>query len=124
MSPIQNLMRGQLKQEDALGFMFAGNATVTIVDTSKSEPIRFTYKIKAPKYVQGNKIKVHETSLRFVSLMNGPDNENSFAYFAFIKLQNNSFSYKHGGLKARVGRLTDSVSLFELVMAHLRSKYS
>lgn len=110
-------MQGQLKQSDALNYMLAhGNSknmkrTFTFVNVATHQ--RFTYKITE---MRGNSVK------RFVKLMNGPDNSNNFVYFAHLSLVNNSFTYKHGGDKAKVSREAASVKFFELVIAHLRAK--
>lgn len=112
---------GQLAQENALSYMLAkGNSknmkrVFTIVDKRSSvlsEQRRFTFKITE---------NVDRPYKRFVKLMNGRDNENNFAYFAHLTLQNNSFLYKHGADKAKVGRNAESVQLFENVLAHLRA---
>jgi hypothetical protein len=57
---------------DTKKFVLAGNATFTV--TSKSTGTRFTFKVR-----QSNPEAPH-----FVSLLNGADNENNFAYFGFI----------------------------------------
>lgn len=111
------MLKGQLKHEFALDYILSeGNSknrkrTFTFVDTNTNQ--RFTYKITE---LRENKY------MRFVKLMNGRDNENNFVYFAYIKLTNNSFVYKHGGAKAKVQRSAPSVILFETVMAYLRAR--
>lgn len=73
--------RGRINNpEDALSFMLAGNATVTLrsVRTDK----RFTYKVKQAKdKVTGKPVD----NLWFVALMNGPDNETNFQYLGTIR---------------------------------------
>jgi hypothetical protein len=59
----------------ALHFILAGNSTVTL--RSEKTGNRFTYKVKRAKGEDENRPW-------FVSLMNGPDNEGSFAYMACI----------------------------------------
>lgn len=72
---------GQLNNAaDALAFILAGNATITL--RSEKTSTRYTYKIKASK--DGN--------LHFVSLMNGSDNEGSFQYMGLIR----NGDYQHG----------------------------
>lgn len=53
-------------------FALAGNATFTV--TSRKTGVRFTFKVRQPKPEMPH----------FVSLLNGSDNENDFAYFGFI----------------------------------------
>lgn len=59
---------------DAARFALAGAATVTVVSTATDK--RYTFKIAAPKNGEG--------SARFVSLLNGPDNQSDFLYLGFI----------------------------------------
>lgn len=59
--------------QDIRRFVTAGNATVTL--SSVKTGARFTYKV--------SKVKDAETKF-FVSLMNGPDNETSFAYLGLL----------------------------------------
>lgn len=59
----------------ALDFILAGKATVTLRSTKTGN--RFTYKVTRAKGKD-------ESRPWFVSLMNGRDNENSFAYMACI----------------------------------------
>ena len=57
---------------DAIAFMSAGNATVTLVSVKTGT--RFTYKIRV-----SDDGKTH-----FVSLLSGPDNESDYAYLGRI----------------------------------------
>lgn len=70
-----------------LVFVLAGNAKFTIV--SKATGTRFTYRVK----------RSDDGKVRFVSLMNGPDNESSYAFFGTI-FQDGKFRHSH---KARMG---------------------
>lgn len=67
----------------ACEFCTAGNATVTLV--SKASGTRYTYRIRCPK-------DKPEATIRFVSVMFGPDNEGDFAYLGFIR----DGVYEHG----------------------------
>lgn len=89
---------------DARAFMAAGKATVTL--QSKTTGVRFTYKIKSSQ--DGN--------IHFVSLMTGPDNENHFAYFGYIRRG----VFFHGGHKAKVGADVPSVRGFANVWRTLQ----
>jgi hypothetical protein len=80
-------------------FILGGNATVTVKSVRTGQ--RYTYKVRASD----------DGSVHFVSLMNGPDNEDSFAYFGFIK----GGEFIHGGRKAKVQRDTPSAAGFAWV---------
>ncbi|HMF88290.1 MAG TPA: DUF6011 domain-containing protein [Gemmatimonadaceae bacterium] len=81
----------------ALRFIMAGNATVTLV--SKKTESRFTYRIRASE--DGN--------CHFVALLNGSDNESSYAYFGYVR--RGVFFY--GGQKAKVTEDRPSVRGFK-----------
>jgi Family of unknown function (DUF6011) len=57
--------------DDALPFMFAGNATVTI----REGQTRYTYRIRAAKNNPG---------IHFVALLTGPDNEDDYTYLGTV----------------------------------------
>ena len=117
MAQQQQLMRGQLDNETALNYILAaGNGrnlkrTFTFVDRAMNQ--RFTFKITEQP---DNKV------MRFVKLLNGPDNVRDYKYFAYLKLVNGSFTYHYGGAKAKVNRVTPSVQMFETVISFLRAK--
>jgi hypothetical protein len=81
---------------DALHFMEAGNATVTLV--SKATAARYTFKVR----------KSDNGEIHFVSLMNGPDNEQAFAYIGYIRRS----VFFHGGIKAKASADAPSVKAF------------
>lgn len=66
-------MKGQIPAENALDYILAGNAKVTLV--SKSTGQRFTYKVATPK---------GKTSPHFVRLLTGPDNRHNYSYMGRI----------------------------------------
>lgn len=70
-------------------FILAGKAKVTLV--SKTTGARFTYKVSKPKDGEDN-------GFRFVSVLNGPDNWQNYAYFGYIRRG----VFFHGGAKTRV----------------------
>lgn len=82
---------------EARAFINAGKATFTLV--SKATASRFTYKVNQAK----------DGGVQFVALLNGSDNENSFAYIGYIKRG----VYFHGNAKSRVGREAPSNKAFE-----------
>ena len=64
-------------------FLLAGNSTLTIVNDETGN--RFTYKVRK-KEVENSGAQVN---LYFVSLLNGPDNENDFCYLGTIFFNGN-----------------------------------
>lgn len=69
-------LRGILKPEFRTKYIFGGNATITIQNPSTGN--RFTFKIQQTDF---------DDSVFFAKLLNGPDNENSYAYMGKIKNQ-------------------------------------
>lgn len=65
-------VRGKLAHADALDFILAGNATVTLLNTDTGG--RYTYKVVQPK----------DDMPHFVRLLNGPDNTADYVYMATI----------------------------------------
>ncbi len=57
---------------DALKFILAGNATVTLVGSQK----RYTFKVSTPS---------SKDAVRFVNLLTGPDNESDYQYLGLIR---------------------------------------
>lgn len=74
-SPRSQFVDGSL----ARAFALAGNARITLV--SQKTGARFTFRIAAPKARPGQK---NSDDVRFVALLNGSDNESSFAYLGTI----------------------------------------
>lgn len=83
---------------DAVRFMLAGNARVTVV--SKTTGTRFTFKVRECK---------DNPELFFVSVLNGPDNWSNYAYVGFVRRG----VYYHGRAKARVGADAPSAKAFD-----------
>lgn len=83
-------------------FMFAGNASITLV--SKRTGKRYTYRIQTPK----NK-KEGDKPIWFVSLLTGADNESSYSYFGNIVSSHQYFF----GRKAKVQQSNESVQAWE-----------
>jgi hypothetical protein len=82
--------------EKARNFVLGGNARVTL--KSKTTGSRHTFRIKASQ----------DRNVHFVALLNGPDNESSYAYFGYIKRD----VFYHGGAKARVSKEAPSARAF------------
>lgn len=83
-------------------FVYGGKAIFTLVNTEAGS--RFTYQIKAGK----PNPKYPNSLLHFVAVLSGPDNENDYSYFGYIK--NNAFTY--GGAKARIPEQAPSAKEF------------
>lgn len=95
--------------EQARQFAMAGRATITL--RSRATDARFTYKIEAP-HVPGNEgtnaARDVASPTRFVKVLTGGDNENSYSYLGYIRRG----VFFHGGSKARVGRDAPSAKAF------------
>lgn len=63
--------------KDAMRFIYAGNALFTIV--SRKTGTRFTFKVSAAR---GERDK---SKMRFVKVLNGPDNTSSYLYLGYVK---------------------------------------
>lgn len=92
---------------DARRFLEAGNATVTV--RSRATGNRFTYRVR----------KSQDGAISFVSLLKGPDNESSYAYFGYVRRG----VFFHGGQKARVGRDAPSAKGFEWLWKSLQQDH-
>jgi Family of unknown function (DUF6011) len=106
--------RGQLTtSSDALKFMLAGDARITIVNSDTKS--RFTYRISAPskETERGGKVRDFAANVRFVNLA---DNEGTFAFLGTIFLQDRAFRYSR---KSRVSMAAPSVVLFHDVFKML-----
>jgi hypothetical protein len=80
-------MSGRIETaEDVKNFVLAGNATFTIVSTKTST--RYTYKVRRSKEEEGKPV------VYFVSLLNGPDNQNDYCYMGIITATGFRFTAK------------------------------
>ena len=66
--------------ETARTFALAGNATLTI--SSLKTGARFTYRVKQ---ACDSETKKPRPGMYFVSLLNGPDNENDYCYLGMVR---------------------------------------
>lgn len=66
----------RLTSENALRFMLAGNATVTVVDANAEQ--RFTYKVQAPRDQNDQR------PIYFVKVLTGPENTRDYSYMGMI----------------------------------------
>jgi hypothetical protein len=99
----------KLEHDKSLAFIMAGNATVTFV--SKKTGARFTFRIQAP-HKEGNEgtnaARDVSSQMRFVQVLTGQDNENSYRYLGYIKRG----VFFHGGAKAKIGADAPSAKAF------------
>lgn len=73
-----DLFEGQMTDpRDIARFIYAGNALFTIV--SRKAGTRFTFKVSAAR---GERDK---SKMRFVKVLNGPDNTSSYLYLGYVK---------------------------------------
>lgn len=90
-------------------FVYAGNATFTIV--SKASGTRFTYRLARKKGDDG------VDRPWFAGLLNGPDNENGYAYMAVVS-QRARYALRFGH-SSRVGQEAPSARLLTWFLRHL-----
>lgn len=101
--------RGRLQTiTDIKDFIFAGNATFTVV--SEATGVRFTYRVR-----QSDDGRVY-----FVKVLVGPDNESSYAYAGIIR--NNGGPRTFTTTRAsKVGKDAPSVKGFEWLLRRLNA---
>ena len=93
-----------LKHSDAIKFIFAGNATVTILNTKTGN--RFTYNIKKLK------TSTDENPLFFIKVLTGPD------VYTFIGSMYKDKKYRHSQ-KSKISENAQSVKVFNYVVLKL-----
>jgi hypothetical protein len=76
MEATMNKLNGQVTVGNRKSFILAGNALFTVVNPSTGN--RLTFKVQAPRQDPSNPI-------RFVKLLNGPDNTSSYIYIGVIR---------------------------------------
>lgn len=97
--------------EDQLAYMLAGNAKVTLVNSDTGN--RFTYKISASKNQETGERDLD--GIRFVAVLNGPDNWANYAYIGAI-FDKQEFRHTQ---KSRVGETAPSFKVFDWVWRHM-----
>ncbi|CAG7580248.1 MAG: hypothetical protein SLAVMIC_00321 [uncultured marine phage] len=102
----------QLNLKQALKFLFAGNSTFTV--KSRATKKRYTFKVKSPKKVTGDKKPY------FVSYMNGSDNNTSFQFFGTI-FSGEQITYSFSSRKARISKDSVVNKTFEWLLRQLLS---
>lgn len=98
---------GQLASPaEALRFMTAGNATVTL--RSRKTGARFTYRIRTSD----------DERVRFVSIMTGVDNESSFQYLGYARVGQEVY---FRGAKSRITETAPSARAFAWAWRQLQA---
>lgn len=106
--------------KDIKNFMYAGNSTFTIQNTETQN--RFTYKIQVP---EDKKNASPIDKVWFVKVLNGTDNENSYAFIGTLfsdktKMSSDDKIYRHSG-KSRVTNQAQSVKVFQWFIKALQT---
>lgn len=128
-SPVPYVMneRSQITDVAAIEpYVLGGNATITVV--SRGSGARFTYKVEQKRLgrrkndetdeqYNARKKRVHEGP-RFVSVMTGPDNENSYTYVGHID-EGRGF---HLDRKSQISATAPSVSAWRWFWSAVRLK--
>jgi len=107
---------GQLAVEQAHYFIFAGNATFTLV--SKKTGTRFTYRVRecdTPDY-KANKARGAE-EVHFVKVLTGPNNEEDYQFVGTVF---NRGTYRHSR-KSRLREDAPSVKVFTWFLGRLEA---
>lgn len=113
--------QNQIAPANVLDFITAGKAVVTLHNIATDN--HFTYKICAPTEETekgGHKVN-HEADVRFVKILTGPDNENSYTYAGFLKKGQDGWVLIHGGKKAKIGPEAQSFKALSWVLAHVEN---
>ena len=93
----------KLDNKNALEFIFAGNARFTFLNANTGN--RYTYRVKKHKTVE---------DLFFVSILNGPNNEDNYNFIGSVR----NSTYKHSA-KSSATEDAVSVKVFTYVLTHL-----
>lgn len=110
--------RGRLTDaKTALDYLYAGQAVVTF--QSLKSGAHYTYRISAPSATteRGGRTVDHDTAIRFVAVLTGPDNTQDYSYVGTIAPGRH---YVHGRAgKARLDLNAPSVRAFDWVYQRL-----
>lgn len=107
--PESTKQSGRLVHTDALRFMLAGDAIVTLRNVETGN--RFTYRIRGPK---NDDTPRGEAQVRFVSLLRGPENARDYQYAGTIFDVLSSPRFR-GTAKSRVAPNAPSFRAFDYV---------
>ena len=101
--------RAILEREKLPGFIVAGNATFTLVNTLTGG--RFTYKVRQCE---------DNENLFFVKVLTGQDNTSDYTYLGTIFREPRGLAYKHGR-KSRISDSAKSAVAFTWFMSRVPS---
>ena len=94
---------------EAMKFLLAGNARVTLKSTVTGRHI--SYRVQCPKDDEGKL----DTSIHFVKVLTGPDNESDYQYIGYVRDE----KFFHGGAKSFASKDSFSVIAFGWALKHL-----
>lgn len=98
---------GRLYGTNIIKYILAGKATFTIQNSESGN--RFTYKVMAPR-------NRDDATIRFVQILQGPNNETDYGYIGFIRP---NIGFVYGGNKASVSPEARSVKAFQWFWKHI-----
>ena len=108
-----NPMRGTLHQEEALlRFLQAGNATLTVRARASGE--RFTFRCRRPPEQPGRQRPI------WVSLLNGPDNERSYAFLGTVWVGSPMWTFRLSN-KSHAAETAPSVQAVRWLLKHINT---
>lgn len=90
---------------DYLSYITGGNSLVTA--KSQRTGRHFTFKIKCPKDK-----KPEDTTILFVSVLTGPDNNHAYTYCGFLKKDHGTWYYRPGSKRVSPDALSNRVFSF------------
>ncbi len=96
MQTVKTAPTQKLRDEDVLTFILGGRSLFTIRNAANGN--RYTYKVKVPKDT-----KPEESTVFFVKLLTGSNNETDYQYLGTIKINDGNPQYFHG----RKSRITE-----------------
>ncbi len=94
---------------EALKFLLAGNARITLKSTATGKHI--SYRVQCPKDDDGKLDK----SIHYVKVLTGPDNGSDYQYIGYVRDER----FFHGGAKSFASKEAPSVIAFGWALKHL-----
>lgn len=85
-------------------YIMAGHSTFTVLNTATGN--RFTYRVDAPRTTgEGERVKLDETDVRFVSVLTNPDNVRGYDFLGMLFLDEGGTRprYVHSTKKSKIG---------------------
>lgn len=78
-------------EKDIIDFILAGKAELTVLNTRTNG--RFTFRVSCPRIANrgGYPMLDHDSKVRFVSVLSGPDNQSHYSYMGLLDIDSLSF---------------------------------